>query len=120
MTTAHPGSACFVTVGRRKRQWRPVPACRRATIRPWRGSNSYLWTSLPLPIVLRFQTFMRVIDALGGVTINVDQAVNDPTYPALVGNGYAPLVLKPGPQHMDFAGAFQAAAIAKSATWRRI
>ena len=42
-------------------------------------------------IVLRFQTFKTVIDALGGVNINVDQKIDDPTYPALQGNGYAPL-----------------------------
>jgi polyisoprenyl-teichoic acid--peptidoglycan teichoic acid transferase len=56
-------------------------------------------------IVLRFQTFKQVIDAMGGVNINVDQAINDPTYPALQGNGFAPLVLQPGMQHMDGATA---------------
>jgi LCP family protein required for cell wall assembly len=56
-------------------------------------------------IVLRFQTFMKVIDALGGVNINVDQKINDPLYPALVGNGFAPLVLNPGMQHMKGATA---------------
>jgi LCP family protein required for cell wall assembly len=56
-------------------------------------------------IVLRFQTFKKVIDALGGVNINVDQKIDDPTYPALTGSGFAPLVLNPGMQHMDGATA---------------
>ncbi len=56
-------------------------------------------------VVLRFQTFKTVIDALGGVDINVDQKIDDPTYPALQGNGYAPLHLNPGMQHMDGATA---------------
>ncbi|MDB5075746.1 MAG: putative LytR family transcriptional protein [Chloroflexi bacterium] len=65
--------------------------------------------ALGIPInyymVLRFQTFRKLIDALGGVDINVDQKINDPTYPALQGSGYAPLVLNPGMQHMDGATA---------------
>ncbi|MDB5075166.1 MAG: msrR [Chloroflexi bacterium] len=56
-------------------------------------------------LVLRFQSFKQVIDAMGGVNINVDQKINDLTYPALQGNGYAPLVLNPGLQHMDGATA---------------
>jgi LCP family protein required for cell wall assembly len=56
-------------------------------------------------VVLRFQTFKRVIDAFGGVNINVDQKIDDPTYPALTGSGFAPLVLNPGMQHMDGATA---------------
>ncbi len=54
-------------------------------------------------IELRFSSFERLINALGGVDINVDQPINDPTYPALVGNGYAPLVLSAGMHHMDGA-----------------
>ena len=56
-------------------------------------------------IVLRFQTFKTVIDALGGVNINVDQTIDDPTYPALQGSGFAPLHLNPGMQHMNGATA---------------
>jgi LCP family protein required for cell wall assembly len=65
--------------------------------------------ALGIPInyymVLRFQTFRKLIDAIGGVDINVDQKINDPTYPALEGSGFAPLVLNPGLQHMDGATA---------------
>jgi len=58
-------------------------------------------------IMLRFSSFQHLIDVLGGVTINVDQNINDPTYPALVGNGYDPLVLHAGTQHMDGATALK-------------
>jgi LCP family protein required for cell wall assembly len=56
-------------------------------------------------ITLQFSSFQHLIDVLGGVNIDVDQNINDPTYPAMVGNGYAPLVLHKGMQHMDGATA---------------
>ncbi len=58
-------------------------------------------------ILLRFSSFQHLIDVLGGVNINVDQNINDPTYPAMVGNGYDPLVLHAGMQHMDGATALK-------------
>jgi LCP family protein required for cell wall assembly len=51
--------------------------------------------------VINFKGFEKVIDALGGVTINVKYTINDPTFPAPVGNGYAPLYIKAGVHHMD-------------------
>jgi LCP family protein required for cell wall assembly len=67
--------------------------------------------SLGIPInywaVLNFNTFKRLIDALGGVNIDVDQNINDPLYPADVGNGYSPFVISAGWHHMDGATALR-------------
>ena len=53
--------------------------------------------------IINFTGFAKVIDALGGVTIDVKRTIWDPTYPALTGNGYSPLYLKKGVHHMDGA-----------------
>ncbi len=58
-------------------------------------------------VMLRFSSFQHLIDVLGGVNIDVDQNINDPTYPAMVGDGFAPLVLHKGMQHMDGATALK-------------
>lgn len=67
--------------------------------------------SLGIPInywaVLNFNTFTRLINALGGVTIDVDQNIDDPTYPADVGYGYAPFTISAGRHHMDGATALR-------------
>ena len=57
--------------------------------------------------VLRFASFQRLIDALGGVNITVDQNIDDPAYPAIVGNGFSPFVISAGPHHMDGATALK-------------
>ncbi len=51
--------------------------------------------------VIRFAGFKDVVDALGGVTVCVPHELNDPLYPADVGNGYHPIDIKAGCQHMD-------------------
>jgi LCP family protein required for cell wall assembly len=51
--------------------------------------------------VLKFSGFKDLVDALGGVTIDVKTAIDDPTYPADVGYGYKPLHIPAGVQHMD-------------------
>jgi LCP family protein required for cell wall assembly len=67
--------------------------------------------SLGIPInywaVVNFNSFKHLIDALGGVTINVDRNINDPLYPADVGYGYSPFVISAGPHHMDGATALR-------------
>lgn len=76
-----------------------------------RYSSYVVEHALGIPInyymVLKFSSFVRLIDALGGANVTVDQAINDPTYPALVGNGYDPFVLSAGPHHMDGATALR-------------
>ncbi len=61
--------------------------------------------ALGIPIdyyaVIRFAGFKRIVDALGGVTVCVPRALNDPTYPADTGYGYHPIDIKAGCQRMD-------------------
>ena len=61
--------------------------------------------SLGVPInyyaVLDFNKFRKLIGALGGVDINVDQDINDQAYPADVGSGFSPFIISKGMHHMD-------------------
>jgi LCP family protein required for cell wall assembly len=52
-------------------------------------------------VALTFRGFTKIVDAMGGVTVDVPQELNDPTYPCLVGYDYCPIDIKPGRQHMD-------------------
>lgn len=67
--------------------------------------------SLGIPInyyaVLRFSGFQKLIDAVGGVDVTIDTNINDPAYPALVGNGFDPFVISKGPHHLDGATALK-------------
>src|SRR5438477_11436557 len=56
---------------------------------------------------MTFRGFMNLIDAMGGVDVNVPQELNDPTYPCLVGFDYCPIDIKPGTQHMNGATALE-------------
>jgi LCP family protein required for cell wall assembly len=60
-------------------------------------------TNMPIRYyaIIKFTSFEKVIDALGGVTIDVKHTIYDPTYPAFVGNGYAPLYIPAGVHHMN-------------------
>lgn len=58
-------------------------------------------------IAMTFRGFTRLINAMGGVNVNVPQELKDPTYPCLVGYDYCPIDIKPGPQHMDGATALE-------------
>jgi polyisoprenyl-teichoic acid--peptidoglycan teichoic acid transferase len=58
-------------------------------------------------VVQTFWGFTRLIDAMGGVDVNVPQELNDPTYPCLTGTGYCPIDIKPGWHHMDGATALE-------------
>jgi len=52
-------------------------------------------------LALTFKGFIEIVDAMGGVTVNVPQELSDPTYPCLTGFAYCPIDIKPGVQHMD-------------------
>lgn len=58
-------------------------------------------------IALTFGGFSKIVDAMGGVTVNVPQELKDPTYPCLTGYAYCPIDIKPGTQHMDGATALE-------------
>lgn len=51
-------------------------------------------------VLVDFQGFVEVVDALGGIEINVPEAIYDPAFPT---DDYGTIVLDvpPGPQHMD-------------------
>jgi len=53
--------------------------------------------------IINFAGFEKVINALGGVTIDVKRTIRDPTYPAFTGYGYAPLYIRKGVHHMNGA-----------------
>ena len=50
---------------------------------------------------LDFDGFIALIDAAGGVEIEVESTINDPRYPADDGSGYEPLLIEAGTQHFD-------------------
>lgn len=52
-------------------------------------------------INIDFAGFEQLIDSLGGVTINVDKAINDPFYPDEALEGYAPFHINAGKQLMN-------------------
>ncbi len=47
-----------------------------------------------------FNGFRRIVDTLGGIDIDVPQAINDPKYPD-ENYGYDPFYIETGPQHLD-------------------
>jgi LCP family protein required for cell wall assembly len=62
-------------------------------------------------IVVNFRGFIRMIDALGGVTVSVPEPVYDPLYPRPDGTGTIELSFAPGVQWMD---GFRALAYART------
>lgn len=67
-------------------------------------------TMLGVPIdyvaVVEFAGFVRVIDRIGGITIDVPAALSDPRYPTADG-GITTVEFAAGPQHLDGARALQ-------------
>ena len=57
---------------------------------------------LPIQYYIRFNFagFEKLIDAIGGIDLNVEAPIDDPLYPDS-GYGYAPLHIDAGLQHMD-------------------
>lgn len=58
-------------------------------------------------VAMTFRGFTSLINAMGGVNVNVPQELNDPSYPCLTGYSYCPIDIKPGQQHMDGATALE-------------
>ncbi|MEX0748551.1 MAG: LCP family protein [Candidatus Saccharimonadales bacterium] len=52
-------------------------------------------------LALDFEGFEKIIDAVGGITVEVEQLLEDPFYPAPGYNGYEPLVIEAGEHHFD-------------------
>lgn len=68
-------------------------------------SRKTLSEVLDLPIHyfvrLDFSGFVKMIDTLGGVTVNVDKAIYDPYFPAPNMRDYEPFQISPGAQKLD-------------------
>jgi len=64
-------------------------------------------SALHIPVhyytVLKFTGFNAVVNAIGGVTVCVPRTIDDPSYPAPVGNGFDPLHIAAGCQRMNGA-----------------
>jgi LCP family protein required for cell wall assembly len=63
-------------------------------------------TTLGIPVhhaaLVRFDSFVTLVDAIGGVDVDVLQAIDDPAFPDGHG-GYDPLSIPAGQQHFDGA-----------------
>jgi len=57
-------------------------------------------------VLIDFHAFVALIDAIGGVDVDVPYAISDPTYPDS-GIGYDPFYLPAGQQHLDGATALK-------------
>jgi len=57
-------------------------------------------------LLVDFNTFITVVDAIGGVDINNPTPINDPLYPNMF-NGYDPFYLPAGQYHLDGATALK-------------
>jgi LCP family protein required for cell wall assembly len=57
-------------------------------------------------VVVNFESFMKVIDLVGGINVYVDQAIYDPEYPDM-NYGYDPFYIEAGWHQMDGATALK-------------
>jgi LCP family protein required for cell wall assembly len=72
-----------------------------------RQVSSVLGTDVSRWVLINFAGFKEVVDAMGGVTVDVAQSIDDRTYPADSGFGYKPFHLAAGRQHLDGATTLQ-------------
>ncbi len=68
--------------------------------------SATLGISIHHAVLLDFHAFVTLIDAIGGVDVDVPYAISDPTYPDS-GTGYDPFYLPAGQQHLDGATALK-------------
>src|SRR5579872_4703206 len=52
-------------------------------------------------MAMTFRGFIKLIDAMGGVDVNVPRELNDPTYPCLTGYAYCPIDIKSAEHTMN-------------------
>jgi LCP family protein required for cell wall assembly len=57
-------------------------------------------------VAIDFNTFITIVDAIGGIDIDVPFAISDPNYPDM-NYGYDPFYIKAGLQHLDGATALK-------------
>ena len=73
-----------------------------------------LGVNIPYYAVVNFAGFARIVDTLGGVTIDVPTDIIDMQFPAADGINYEPFELKAGVQHLDGETALKYARTRKS------
>lgn len=71
---------------------------------------------IPYFAVVNFAGFARIVDTLGGVTIDVPSDINDMRYPAADGINFEPFALKAGVHHLDGETALKYARTRKSSS----
>jgi len=66
-------------------------------------------TDQPIQYVIKvdFDGFVKIVDALGGVDVVVEKAINDPFYPRGETDGYERFTISAGPHHLDGATALK-------------
>lgn len=57
-------------------------------------------------LMVDFNTFIEIIDLIGGIDVNAVQTIDDPEYPDM-NYGYDPFYLEAGPHHLDGATALK-------------
>lgn len=77
------------------------PALAKKTVQHFLGVPVHYY------VRINFTAFEKMVDLIGGVTIDVLQEINDPEYPARTGYGFEPLHIPAGRQHMDGATALK-------------
>ena len=63
--------------------------------------GDYLGINIDYWVGVDFTAFQKVVDAIGGVDVNVPAALDDPAYPTDQGYGYQHVHFNAGMQHMD-------------------
>jgi LCP family protein required for cell wall assembly len=57
-------------------------------------------------VAVDFDTFITLVDAIGGIDVDVPTTINDPLYPNM-NYGYEPFTITAGPHHLDGATALK-------------
>lgn len=83
------------SIGERNQYPGGGPGLTRETLESVLGIDIHYYSALG------FDDFVALIDAAGGVEIEVENTINDPRYPAPEGPGYSPLLIEAGAQHFD-------------------
>lgn len=62
--------------------------------------SNLIGRSIDYVVMIDFEGFIKLIDSIGGVTVDVDKELDDPQFPTM-DYGYTHAYFAPGPQHMD-------------------
>jgi LCP family protein required for cell wall assembly len=63
--------------------------------------SNFLGVPIHYFMLMNFEGFQKAVDIIGGVDINVPTELYDPYFPDKYVEGYDPLYIEAGPQHMD-------------------